>query len=658
FRREDYIYLRYLEDDEETCRKKGDIVRYKKSWLIYELKGRRFKTCFTSDDLIWDENPDANEDEVAFDKIYKSVTVAKDMRGEVYLWSDDYIYLGEWLFSHLNSTDEDLVKHLKKENLSNSNDGKMFILKEGCPDVNARIWMYFKKGEKIDFKNPSVMALFYEPFWLKVFSKTETIVGEEKEQLFQEDFSNAIKMSTPDECEYSSSSPKEQHYFKIKDGILAKTNDELASLLGIDYLFPSSYVIIRDDQGFITNIATLPDNGLSHRETEQNLLKIADRISVSEAIEVHKKACRDYLEKQKAQRALDRARYEEEQRKLNQKYQSIKNDSEIFPGVNGDFVHVDKIKVIAKKIYTLEQIREFYQSLKTIDPEVLKHICFYGGTVPYILNNASISREFGDVDMFVPTEWMERLRKEFTKQSSFEMLCDSKPLAEACMLTTRIAKDSSELALATRQTNSNEFVSSLFETFMGLMTPSYKKRDYVDPNGIVHNPLSVYREAQLSYYRKVQDFGFKARLFGVDISVSPIYEYENDIMAKSFNINEMYRFLLGVRVLNDTTLANFMRQVNVFGSIFNVLPLEYTLASKQSAVEGMYAKRYLKDKIDIEYILTHKNELGISDERLQEILRNYPDYSISIAYKIDGDQTTTMSGESYKQLVLSDRTVS
>lgn len=661
FKREDYIYLRYLEDDEDAHLKKGDIVRYKKNWLIKKLEGRRFNTCFHSDSLIYEKNIDAEENEIAFNKIFKSITVSDDWRGTIYLWEDDYLYLDDWLFSHLSPYDVDLIKSLKKEILPNQNaDNKMVMLKEGCPYVDAEITMFFKKGEIIDFSNPSVATLFYETDWLKMLRKTEIIVGEEKERLFQDDFRNAINVQSADDYAFSLDYPKEHHYFKMKSNVKVKNDDELAKLLDMSYLSSVDFNVVRDKSGFITHICTIAssfDN--SNRKNEQILLKVADKISSAEALEIHKKACLDYLERQNIKDAKFREEYERKQKKLDDVYQTKKNNPEIFPGVNGNFVHVNKEDSINKKRHNLKQIQEFYQKLKTLDAEIVKHICFYGGTIPYILNNASESRDFGDIDMFVPTEYMEKVRNEFAKQESFEMLCDSKPYAEACMLTTRVAKDSAELALQNQQTDTLSNISSpIFETLMRLTMPREYKRVYIDANGIVHNPLTVHKEEQLPYYRKIQDFGFKAKLFGINISVFPIYEYNNNLIAKSFNINNLYSFLLGVKVLNNTKLSEFIKQVNVYDSIFNVLPLEYTLASKQSAVDGNYAYRFEKDKEDVEYILSHKDELGISDEVLQEILKNYPDYSISIAYKIRGNQVTTMNGETYKQLILTNRQVS
>lgn len=521
--------------------------------------------------------------------------------------------------------------------------------------------MYFKKGEILDFSNLSVIALFYNPYWLKVFAKTEIIVGEEKEQLFQEDFSNAINVQEIDFYGTSNDILQEHHYFKIKDNFKEISSDELDKLRMKCF---GGFGILRDKKGVITYLYTntLPWHS-SKRETEQVFLQIADRISATEALEIHKKACLDYVERHNAERDKFMEEYEreqaKEQRKLENIYQTKKNNPEMFPGVNGDFIHVNKDLSITKKMHTLKEIQNFYQKLKTLDPEIVKHICFYGGTIPYILNNATESRDFGDIDMFVPTKYMEKLREEFAKQESFEMVCDSKPYAEACMLTTRIAKESYDLTLQNQNIDSLDNVSSfIFNSFMNFMTPSYCTSDYIDENGIVHNPLNAHMEDQLPYYRKVQDFGFKAKLFGIDISVFPIYEYKNNIMAKSFNINEMYKFLLGVRVLDNTKLGEFIQQVNMYDSIFNILPLEYTITSKQSAVEGNYVYRYEKDKEDVEYILSHKDELGISDEKLKYILEKYPNYSIAIAYEINGNQVTTMDGETYKQLVLTNRQVS
>lgn len=658
FNIKDFIYLRYVEDDEEFGCKKGDIVRYQKDWLLDELKGRRFNTCFENNNLIWTENPNADENDVMFNKVYDSIIVSEDMRGAVYLWEDDYLFLDDWLLSHLDSSGIDLIMNLQKKELPSENSkNKLVQLKEGCPDVNARMFMHFKKGERLDFSVPSVAAIFYNPSWLKTFVKTEVIIGEEKEKLFKEDFSNAIKAVKIEDIIYSHQTEEEQHFFKIKENIKTKSEKEIAELLGYYYL-PVGSRVAKDDNGYITHIIISTSSfNSSNRRLEQDLLKIAERTSNIETLKVYKKECEKYALKRKLEDENLRKKFLEDERKLDEAYQEQKNNPKLFPGVNGDFIHVTKTDDIKEK-YSLNQIKEFYKRLLTLNPEILKYIYFYGGTIPYILINEKESRDFGDVDMFVPTEYMEMLRQEFSRQESFEMISDSKPYAEQCMLTSRIPKGINSL-LSQPDLLESQY-TSVFEGLVSFMTPREFKKDYIDENGIVHNPLTEYKEEQLPYIRKIQDFGFKAKLFGVNISVFPIYEYENNIMAKSFNINDKdNNFLLGVKVLNNTKLSEFIKQVKIEDVDFKILPLEYTLASKQSAVEGNYAYRFEKDKVDIEYILSHKDELGISNEKLQEILNNYPDYSISIAYRVNGNgTTTTIGGETYKELVLKKRNLS
>jgi predicted nucleotidyltransferase len=123
-------------------------------------------------------------------------------------------------------------------------------------------------------------------------------------------------------------------------------------------------------------------------------------------------------------------------------------------------------------------------------------------------------------------------------------------------------------------------------------------------------------------------------------------------MAKSFSVNELYKFLLGVKVLDNSKISDFVKNVKIYDSMVKILPLEYTLVSKQSAINGNYENRLSKDYIDLAYIIQHKEELGISNEVIEQITNNYPDYSISIAYKVNNGHVDTMNGEDYKQYVL------
>lgn len=663
FKREDYVYLKLIEDYEDkdgVKYKKDQILRYRKEWLIENITGRQFRNVFDYDnELIYNKNDDCDENDILYHKIYSSIIVSKDRSCKLYLWPGDYFYLNDWLFQHVDDKGMYTITNAQKKVIPDkTNSNKLIELTEEYPYKELDAHISLKKGEKLDFSDPAVIALFYNMDWMRLFAKTEIISGKEKQKLFDEDFSNAIYAQEPSTALIWKDDPnhdlREYHYFKIKDGIRVKTKDELEKTVGID--IPYSVHLISDDEG-VTKYASTDTScdDTSYRDTEQLILKFANRISVDEAYECHKKLIADYIKQQELQCEKWKKEMEEERIELQKLYESKKNNPSYFPGVNGYFVHNDnESKNLEKEKYTLLQIKEFYQKLKTLNPDIVKEMCFYGGTIPYILNDASESRDFGDIDIFVPVPQMEKLRGELAKQDSFEMICDSKPLAQFCHLTSKIQKKSTELVDKNQQTN--EFLGLMLNA---MTTPQGEDIIDVDQNGNAYNPFEEFFSRTRPYYNKTQDFGFKAKLFGINISVFPIYQYENNIMAKSFNINEMYRFLLGVRVLNNATIDDFVRNVELYDSMFKVLPLEYTLVSKKSAVDEQYSFRLEKDREDIEYILSHKEELGIDDEKIQEILSKYPDYSISIAYKVnDNGTTSTMGGATYKELVLTNRHIS
>lgn len=363
FKREDYIYLRYLEDDEENSIKKGDIVRYKKEILLHEMQGRRFKDSFSEEDLEWVENKDIDENEVMFNKVYQSITIKKECKRTIYLWKDDYLYLDEWLFSHLDQQGINVVTNIGNKIIPTSKENdKLIKLTEDSSQIDGRVDMYFKEGELLDFTHPSIATLFYNPYYLKIFAKTEVIVGEEKDKLFNEDFSNAIYIVEVENSTLDYSSKKEHHYFKVKEDIKVKTKDELATLLKVLYLDYNKN-IVKDKQGFITHLSIVTNNlENSDRNMEQLILKVADKVSRKEALEIHKKACLEHARKKKQEEDAMMKKWEEQERKLDISYQKIKDNPEIFPGVNGYFMHVNKEKEKFKSRYTLEQIKMFYKN--------------------------------------------------------------------------------------------------------------------------------------------------------------------------------------------------------------------------------------------------------------------------------------------------------
>lgn len=215
---------------------------------------------------------------------------------------------------------------------------------------------------------------------MKLFAKTEVISGKEKQVLFDEDFCNAIYAQEPSTASIWKDDPNhdlhEYHYFKIKDDIRVKSKDELKKKTGME--MPYSMDFIYDDEGFIKYVSTNTScYNTSYRDTEQLILKFANRVSVDEAYECHKKLIADYIKCQEGQQEKWKKEMEEERIKLQKLYDSQKNNPSYFPGVNGYFVHNDNEgKNLEKERYTLLQIKGFYQKLKTLDPNVVKNIVF------------------------------------------------------------------------------------------------------------------------------------------------------------------------------------------------------------------------------------------------------------------------------------------
>jgi len=670
FKREDYVYLRIANDFEIKDRNgwsskdikydKGTILRFKKQWLIKAIASRQLGYAFSQygiDGLKYDDNPDCDEDDILYDKLYSSITVAKDRSCRLVLWPREIFYINDWLQGHLNSRSfRDLLAFSEKA----LNDGDVASNLIELGDRTVEVYINFKEGEVLDFTNPAVMMLFYDMDWLKILANSELIIGEEKEQLFNGDFSNAIWAQDESKSKIygvdSMHDLDEFHYFILNDDIKIKDEKSEKVLIdGKEVNLPWAVGLYydMDENGYlrVAHIRTWGDDN-SNRDIEQYLLKFARRATREEAREYHDKRIAAYLKKSAEKDEQIHKEWIEEARILSEAYNHNKHNPNYFPGANGDFVHVldDKAKEVKQPKYSLQQIKEFYQNLNRLNSDIVKEMCFYGGTIPYILTNAEESREFGDIDVFIPVSMMERLREELSRQESFEMIYDSRPLAKSVHLTSRVQKESTGL-----NSKNDEIKDGLeFFKFVDSIMNSDEDTVHLDDDGRPIDPFESYFSARRDYYNVVQDFGFKANLFGVNISVFPMYQYGDDIMAKSFNVNELYEFLLSVRVQNNTQIGDFVRNVQVYDSIIKIVPLEYTLVSKRSAVDENYEHRLPKDVADIEYITRHKEELGITDESVEQISANYPDYSVSIAYKVDGTKTKTktMDGESYKEYVL------
>lgn len=321
-------------------------------------------------------------------------------------------------------------------------------------------------------------------------------------------------------------------------------------------------------------------------------------------------------------RRIEREKHLEEERKKEQekqeRYNKNKSDSNYYPGSCGNYKQVlvdSNGKAEKEKLYDLYTIRQFYDELIAsgkIDKEMLRNIIIYGGTVPYILTDTKeATRKFGDIDIFIPIENMNTFREILLYKSYFEMKFDSMSLTTKASLTSR---------------------NSMFKT------PLYMGEDNDIESYIEYQRMvSKLREDKAIY----QDYGFKGSLFGINISVFPIYQWDRDknldICAKSFRVGKEdgdSKFLLNTVVTHNTPISSFSKLVQILGGTIGIANLEYTIASKRSAIKNGYKLRQESDLRDLEFIEQNKKVLGINDDLVKHYEDNIPDYGIAKVYRI------------------------
>lgn len=629
---DDYIFLRLTKDidNDEYREVKGDVISFTRDYL----KANVYSSVYydgISEILDIVRKQDTKETDILPTQNNESMTVTEDKVIDIRLMPNRRYVLNDWLINHLTNDDEfydfdegtikitdanmrNIDKYCKK---TRKEDGAYSYITTG--DHTVRLKLTFQKGETLDFTDPGVMSLLYDPNTIELLASSEVVLGSDKEECFKNEYQNTFFALNGHIC----ASEAMYRYFRIN----ADINTEYFGDLGTY----SPSVALKDNSGNF-RIVYLEENCYSEkqfkREDIKALKKVATEIPLKEAKKIHANVLKRH--KQDYEKSMREFRKKEEKhaKKLEKAYEKSKGNAEIFPGTCGDFVHTfkDPYTDTGNKKYTLDEIKTFYTKLKDINEEILKYMYFYGGTIPYMLLDANTTREFGDVDIFVPIEAVRYVREEIMRQPSFENIFDSIDVTSRVNLTANIP------------TNKEEDTTGLGVLY-ALMNPN---ADDETLNELFNNRPN----------RCLQDFGLKAKLFGVNISIFPIYQYNQDLMAKSFNITDVYEYLLAVRVMNNMEIKDFAKNVKICGNNLNILPIEYVIISKESAIEQGYEKRMTKDKEDLEFIDEHKEELGIDEELKSKLKENYPDYSISKAYFVGPSEVETISGEKYKDLML------
>ncbi|MDD3048376.1 MAG: hypothetical protein PHQ89_00070 [Bacilli bacterium] len=372
------------------------------------------------------------------------------------------------------------------------------------------------------------------------------------------------------------------------------------------------------------------------KDWEDKVLTISRRATPEETKKINDEIIKQGEIKREKYRLEEKAKEKAKQ----ERFEANKNNPEYYPGSCGNYKQViinENGKIDETKLYDLYTIKQFYNELINsgkIDKELLEKIILYGGTVPYILlDTKEETRKFGDVDIFIPIENMAMFRQTIINKSYFNMSFDSMVITEKARLRAAGCKP--------------------FERpwFMGDNSDFYAYNAYEEKV----SKLLKEHQSKMVY----QDYGFKGTLFGVNISVFPIYQWDKDnkldICAKSFRIGKEAgdsKFLLNTIVTHNTPTTSFSKIVEICGGKIGTANLEYTIASKKNAINHGYLLRKDTDLMDLDFIEQNKDKLGIDDNLTKHYETNIPDYGIVKVYrKTRSNEIAEYTPEEYKHIV-------
>lgn len=508
---------------------------------------------------------------------------------------------------------------------------KLYVEEESQSDYDD--YSNYKLGQRIIVEKSNLsrdIGGYTESFKDFLENNCRVANGEEKNEIYEEEFSNALVQDVYEDDSYRIAF----YYVPIKDvGVeeyvnakdyweKSKIKDNVFERMGIDYA--SMYEI--DDEGKFIYVE-------DHKAREE-LLDYC-RLATKEEAQAFNKII---AERKRIKREAYIARKQAEEKERTDRYNKNKSDANYYPGSCGNYnqVLVNKDGKPEKvKLYDLYTIKQFYNELINsgkIDKNILESIMLYGGTVPYILSDTiEKTRKFGDIDIFIPVENMQVFRNQILDKPYFKMQFDSMDLTKKAEL---IVGRGFERPLYYGESRDMEAYREYERMVAKLEEEAKKKRVY-------------------------QDYGFKGSLFGINISVFPIYAWDKDnkldICAKSFRVGEDEgdsKFLLNTVVTHNTPITSFSKLVEICGGHIGVVNLEYTVASKKSAINHGYKLRKESDLADLEFIEENKSILNINDDLVKHYEENVPDYGIAKVYRIKRNyEICEYSPEEYKNAV-------
>ena len=312
FNSDDYRYFRRLDD--------GEIFKYKNSDLGKILFAARLSTFVPDNYKIKEYPKDEIFDVVKFINMQDKIVFDARKSGACLSFGrDEVVFVSGFLYSKLfiddvyrTHTFEDdetfkgwneytlnyccqVLLEEEKKRLRRSSLGRVFdALKwQKCFQM-SKIYSFKEKerfvvprqeGDVWDLSNPDVAFLLLNQAFLANVLKSQEIIGEEKLRMFADEYKDNVPNTR-------------RRYYKVKEGISIYSLGELVDFRQRDNSFPEGFFSIPDENlkfcecnpnnfnedGTIKYIAISYDDTSEDLLLEQNVLKIADRLPLEEAL--------------------------------------------------------------------------------------------------------------------------------------------------------------------------------------------------------------------------------------------------------------------------------------------------------------------------------------------------------------------------------------
>lgn len=172
-------------------------------------------------------------------------------------------------------------------------------------------------------------------------------------------------------------------------------------------------------------------------------------------------------------------------------------------------------------------------------------------------------------------------------------------------------------------------------------------RDYLnslDDFIIQYDGTAFAKENNIESSDGINEFGFKGSLFGRKLSLHPISETsDNKILSKWIKVEDnKIDLIANTLMVENCCLNDLITQIKFQNKSINILKHELNIAWKKRRMES-------HDEEDINFMLKHKEELGIDEKTIKFFLDRMPKIDVITGYKKTQDGIELLASGLYEE---------